>query len=74
MLLAIITIPNPILHTKTKPLAKEEILVKKTQRLIKNMVETMQKADGAGLAAPQVRQSVAICVIAKIYTSKNIFN
>ncbi len=68
MLLPIITTPNPILHTKTKPLTKEEILVKKTQRLIKNMIETMLKADGAGLAATQVGQAVAICVIAKIYT------
>ena len=70
MLLQIITTPNPILLTKAKPLTKEGILRLKTQKFIVDLIETMYKSDGVGLAAPQVSESIQICVIAKNFTMK----
>ena len=68
MILDVATEPNPILRKVAKILDREEILNPNTQQLINNMVETMYLKDGAGIAAPQVEQSLQICVIAKVFT------
>jgi len=57
----IIKYPNKILDKKTKKVKNP--LDPKIQKLIKDMKETMEKADGAGLAAPQVGESLRICTI-----------
>jgi peptide deformylase len=57
----ILTYPNPILEKKTKRVKK--VLDPEIQKLIKNMLAAMDEADGAGLAAPQVGQSLRICTI-----------
>ena len=49
-----------MLRTKAKKVPK---VTKKIQELIKNMGETMVKADGVGLAAPQIGESLRICVV-----------
>ena len=59
--LPIITYPNPILRQVTQPVldVKKPIL----QKLIKDMLETMEQNNGVGLAAPQIGQSLRLCVI-----------
>lgn len=54
---------EPVLRQKARELTREELRSPAIQTLIDDMIETMHDADGAGLAAPQVYQSVAIAVI-----------
>ncbi|MEK7214726.1 MAG: peptide deformylase [Chloroflexota bacterium] len=51
---------NPVLRQKAK---KIRIIDAGVQRLIDDMVETMDLAHGVGLAAPQVGESVRVLVI-----------
>ena len=51
---------NPILRTKTKPVAK---VTKELQKLFKDMEETTRAADGLGLAAPQIGLSHRVCLV-----------
>jgi peptide deformylase len=62
-LLKIAQLGHPVLRTKARPLEREDISTTETQTLIDNMVETMRDANGAGIAAPQVHESVRICVV-----------
>ena len=54
---------EPVLRLQARPLAVEELGAPSTQLLIDDMIETMRDADGAGLAAPQVYESVQLVVI-----------
>ncbi len=63
MLLKIITNPNPILREKAREITKEELESEKIQKLILDMGETMKKANGIGLAAPQINESLQIICI-----------
>ena len=56
----IITLPNPILKKKCEPVADVNNEIKK---LMKEMLSTMYKAPGIGLAAPQVGISKRIIVM-----------
>lgn len=60
MILKIITVPDPIL-------TKEAKLVEKIDRnifmLVDDMIETCRSANGIGLAAPQIGQSIRLCII-----------
>jgi peptide deformylase len=58
--LDIVTIPNPILRRKTRPVTQFDADL---QKLIDNMIETMREAPGVGLAAPQVGQPLRLSVI-----------
>lgn len=58
--LEIVTLPEPVLRRKAKPVAKFDSSL---QVLIDNMVETMRAAPGVGLAAPQVNVSQRVIVI-----------
>ena len=60
MILPIYTEPNPILHQTAQPV---EVFTPELEQLVANMRETMKNAKGIGLAAPQVGQSIALCVI-----------
>ena len=53
-------LPNPVLKRKAKRVPAIDGSV---QRLIDDMVETMQQANGVGLAAPQVGVSLRVVVI-----------
>ncbi len=58
--LVIVTGENtPVLRKKTKRIAK---VTKDIQKFLKDMEETLIAADGLGLAAPQVNQSLRICL------------
>lgn len=54
---------EPVLRRVARPLSVEELRSPAIQSLIDDMIDTMHDADGAGLAAPQVYESVQLCVI-----------
>jgi peptide deformylase len=54
---------EPVLRRVARPLSVEELKSPAIQSLITDMIDTMHDADGAGLAAPQVYESVQLCVI-----------
>jgi len=54
---------EPVLRQEARPVRPEELAAAETQRLIDDMIDTMRDADGAGLAAPQVYESVQLVVI-----------
>ena len=62
-ILKIAQLGEPILRRKADLIAVHEIGSERIQRLIDDMIETMHDADGAGLAAPQVYESLQLCVI-----------
>ncbi len=55
----IITSENPILRQKAKKLHRFEPSL---QKLVDDMFETMHAANGVGLAAPQIAQSIRVLV------------
>jgi peptide deformylase len=56
----IITVPHPTLRKKTRRIPAVD---KSIQKLAADMIETLDDADGVGLAAPQVGVSLRMCVI-----------
>lgn len=60
MILRIVKIPDPILSEKTQNVkaVTPEIL-----KLVKDMIDTCRKANGIGLAAPQIGKSIRLCII-----------
>jgi len=56
----IVTLPDPVLKRKAKPITKFD---KKLQTLIDDMIETMREAPGVGLAAPQINISEQLIVV-----------
>jgi len=58
-LLKIKTYPDPILHRKAEPLTS---VGPEEQKLFDDMIETMYREDGVGLAAPQVGISKRVFV------------
>jgi peptide deformylase len=59
-LLPIITAPDPRLKIKAKPVAQVDA---KVRRLMDDMLETMYRAIGIGLAAPQVGAAQRVIVV-----------
>lgn len=57
----IVKYPNQILEKKAKKVKNP--LDPEIQELIKQMIITLQEAEGAGLAAPQVGKSLRICIV-----------
>src|SRR5215831_6509609 len=54
---------EPVLRREARPLRLDELRAPTTRQLISDMIETMRDADGAGLAAPQIYESVQLVVI-----------
>jgi peptide deformylase len=54
---------EPVLRMRARPLGSQEILSARVQLLIDDMIDTMRDADGAGIAAPQVYESIRVCVM-----------
>lgn len=50
---------NPLLRVKTRPVTR---VTKDLLRLLHDMEETMKKAEGVGIAAPQIGQSLRVCL------------
>lgn len=59
MILSIRAYGDPVLRTEAEPVNDNSL---ELQQLIDDMIETMQGADGAGLAAPQVGRSLRLFV------------
>jgi peptide deformylase len=59
-LLRILTYPDPRLRKRSAPVEKID---KEIERLLDDMIETMYKAPGVGLAAPQVGVNLRVIVI-----------
>ena len=62
-ILNIAQIGTPVLRESTKRLNREELLSPPIQEFIDDLIDTMRSANGAGLAANQVHQSLRICAI-----------
>lgn len=60
MILPITVYGNPILRKKAQPVSKDFAGLKE---LIANMYDTLAAAEGVGLAAPQVGQSIRLVII-----------
>lgn len=56
----IVTLPDPVLRRKARPVSSFD---KNLQTLIDDMIETMRQAPGVGLAAPQVGMSDRLIVV-----------
>jgi peptide deformylase len=54
---------HPLLRRRAEEVPPAEIASAEIQRLIDDMIETMRDANGAGLAAPQVHESLRVSVI-----------
>lgn len=74
--LPIIKYPSSILRKKAKKIS--DPMDPEVQKLISQMISTMEKNNGLGLAAPQVRKSLRLCIVkedrnenAKIYVFIN---
>ena len=59
----IATVGHPVLRERAREVTREELATPEVQRLIDDMVETMRAANGAGLAANQVHETLRIAVV-----------
>jgi peptide deformylase len=59
----IVEIGHPALRERAREVTAEELRSDEVQRLIDDMIETMRAADGAGLAANQVDETLRIAVV-----------
>jgi peptide deformylase len=62
-ILQIARLGNPVLRRRAREISREELESAEVQRLIDNLLESVAAADGAGLAAPQVHESLRIVVL-----------
>jgi peptide deformylase len=60
MIRPIVVVGNPVLRNKARRVSQVDKLI---QKLIDDMIETMKKAPGVGLAAPQVGVPLRLAVI-----------
>jgi peptide deformylase len=61
-ILKVARLGHPILRQVAEPVSPEAIGAPEVQRLIDDMLETMEEYDGAGLAAPQVHVSRRVVI------------
>jgi peptide deformylase len=54
---------EPVLRRVAEPIAPAEIHSERIAALTRDLIETMRDADGAGIAAPQVYESIRLCVV-----------
>ena len=59
----IATVGHPVLRLPTRPVTPAELASPRVQSLIDDMIDTMRTANGAGIAANQVHESLRITVI-----------
>lgn len=64
--LPIVTHPkNPSLHERSSDVAKAQLQTLEMKQLIRDMIHTMYKDQGVGIAAPQVGKNIRLAIIAK---------
>ena len=59
----IVEIGHPLLRERARDVAPEELRSEAVQSLIDDMIETMRAANGAGLAANQVAETLRVAVV-----------
>jgi peptide deformylase len=59
----IVEIGNPVLRERAREVTPEELRTHAVQSLIDDMIETMRGANGAGLAANQVGETLRVAVV-----------
>ena len=59
----IVKIGHPLLRERARDVAPEELRSEAVQSLIDDMIETMRAANGAGLAANQVAETLRVAVV-----------
>ncbi len=59
----ILSIGHPVLRTKATPVPRSDISSSRIQGLIDDLIDTMRHANGAGLAANQIGETVRILTI-----------
>jgi peptide deformylase len=59
----IVEIGHPVLRERAREVTPDELHSEAVQALIDDMIETMRAADGAGLAANQVAETLRIAVV-----------
>ena len=63
MIREIVTVGDPVLRERARPVSAEELRSPEVQRLIDDMIETKRAAHGAGLAANQVGEPLRIAIV-----------
>ena len=61
--LPVVTVGDPVLRERAQEVTPEQLRSPEVQRLIDDMIETMRAANGAGLAANQVAETVRVAVV-----------
>ena len=61
--LPIVTVGDPVLRERAREVSAEELRSDAVQRLIDDMIETKRAANGAGLAANQVGETLRIAIV-----------
>jgi peptide deformylase len=59
----IVEIGHPVLRERAREVTPEELRSDEVQALIDDMIDTMRAADGAGLAANQIAETLRIAVV-----------
>jgi peptide deformylase len=62
MSLEILRLGNPVLRKIAQPLSLDELASERIQQLIDQMIGTMHEVHGAGLAAPQIGESIRLAI------------
>jgi len=63
MALEIIKLGHPVLRKQTQEVSRETLQTAKCQSLIDHMIKAMREGRGVGLAAPQVGESLQLCIV-----------
>jgi peptide deformylase len=61
-MLEIVEVGSPVLRERAREVSREELASPEIQQLIDEMIEAKRAANGAGLAAPQVGESLRIAI------------
>ena len=59
----IVTVGDPVLRERAREVTAEELRSEDVQRLIDDMIETKRAANGAGIAANQVGETLRIAIV-----------
>jgi peptide deformylase len=59
----IVTVGDPVLRERAREVTADELRSREVQRLIDDLIETKRAANGAGLAANQVGETLRIAVV-----------
>jgi peptide deformylase len=61
-ILKVARLGHPVLRAKARPIDQEAITTPAVQKLIDDLIDTMQEYRGIGLAAPQVHESLRVFI------------